>query len=43
MYEIIENTKQFHDGMWVLVRIDENSDLIDLYVLMKCKKQPVIK
>ena len=40
VYEIIKNTKQLHDGKWIYLRINESSDLKDLYTLMRCKKQP---
>jgi hypothetical protein len=41
--EIIRNTKQFHDGKWVSLRICNNLDLRDLCTLMSCKKQPKTK
>ena len=38
--EIYDNTKEYHDGRWMLIRIDDSSHLDELSGMIKIKKKP---
>ena len=37
---VIEKTKQYHDGKWVWIRLENNSFENDICNLIKIKKKP---
>lgn len=39
-YELIKNTKQYHDGKWVWLRVASKSELDDSLLLLNIKKKP---
>jgi hypothetical protein len=40
LYEKIENTKQYHDGKWLWLRVENDSYLKDITELIKIKRKP---
>jgi hypothetical protein len=40
MYELIENTKQLHDGRWLWIRLFQTEDAEDIEKLLPTKRKP---
>jgi hypothetical protein len=40
MYELIENTKQLHDGRWLWIRLFQTKDAQDVEKLLPIKRKP---
>ena len=40
IYELLENTKQLHDGRWLWIRLAAKHDIDDIKKLLKIKKKP---
>lgn len=40
MYELIENTKQLHDGRWLWIRLFQTGDVGDIEKLLPIKRKP---
>jgi hypothetical protein len=40
MYELIENTKQLHDGRWLWIRLFQTEDAEDVEKLLPIKRKP---
>ncbi len=40
MYELIENTKQLHDGRWLWIRLFQAEDVNDIQKLLPIKRKP---
>ena len=40
MYNLIENTKQLHDGRWLWIRLLQTSDAKDVEKLLPLKRRP---
>ena len=40
IYELLENTKQLHDGRWLWIRLSTTSDTDDIKKLLKIKRKP---
>jgi len=40
MYELIENTKQLHDGRWLWIRLFQTKDAEDIEKLLPVKRKP---
>ncbi len=40
VFDKIENTKQYHDGKWVWVRMENDNYLNDILELIKIKRKP---
>lgn len=40
LYERIENTKQYHDGKWLWLRVENDNYLNDITELIKVKRKP---
>lgn len=43
IYELLENTKQLHDGRWLWIRLSTISDIDDVKKLLRIKKPKKIK
>ncbi|WP_010249795.1 DUF3788 domain-containing protein [Acetivibrio cellulolyticus] len=41
--EIFNETKQFHDGKWLWIRVGDENDVEDIIKLLKIKKKPMKK
>jgi hypothetical protein len=39
-YSLVKNTPQFHDGKWIGLRVNGDTDLNDIYALLEFKKKP---
>lgn len=39
-YELIENTKQLHDGRWLWIRLFQTNDVEDIEKLLPIKRKP---
>ena len=40
VFEKIENTKQYHDGKWMWLRMENNNYINDIMELIKIKRNP---
>jgi hypothetical protein len=40
MYDLIENTKQLHDGRWLWIRLFQTKDADDIEKLLPIKRKP---
>jgi hypothetical protein len=40
IFEYIKKIHQYHDGKWIWLKVNENTDLKDIYTLMEIKKKP---
>lgn len=40
MYDLIENTKQLHDGRWLWIRLFQTKDAEDVVKLLPLKRKP---
>jgi hypothetical protein len=41
IYELIENTKQLHDGRWLWIRLFQTVDVEDIEKLLPIKRKPM--
>lgn len=39
-YQLIQDTHQYHDGKWVWLKVNEATDIRDVYALIEFKKKP---